>query len=322
MKLTTSKYLFVATALATSLSFATADTWPVKPVRLIVSFGPGSGSDQFARVIASELQGAFKQPFIVENKVGAAGFIAAEYVAMAVPDGYTLFVTSSSINAANPHQFKKLPYDPIKDYTGIGRICTVPHVLVVDAKLSIKSVADLIAAGRAGTKLTYAYGNSAGQIGSASFSARAKFEALGIPYKSTPQAITDVAGGQVSFMMVDLASSQALIQTGRVRAIAAATESRTALAPHLPTITATANIGNFDLTGWSALVGPAGMLPDITKRINEELNRALAKKDVADKILSLGCEVAATSPGELDQYMKQQLDAFGRKFKDAGIQPE
>lgn len=309
-------------ALLAGLPAMAAEPWPAKPVRMIVPFGPGSGSEQFARVIANEFQGAFQQSFVVDPRPGAAGFIAAEYVARAQPDGYTLFVSSSSVHAVNPHQFRKLPYEPLKDFTPIGRICTVPHIVVVDAKLPIRTIAELIAAGSGGNRLTYAYGNSAGQIGGASFGVLAKLNVTGIPYKSTPQAMTDVAGGQVAFMMVDLASSQALLQAGRVRAIAAATESPSALAPQLPTIAATAGIGGFDLTGWSVLLGPAGMPAELVRRLNEELRRTLAKKEVADKILSLGCEIASGSPADLEQYMKQQVESFGRKFRDAGILPE
>ena len=313
--------VFFAALLACVPALA-AEPWPARPVRMIVPFGPGSGSEQFARVIANEFQGSFRQSFVVDPRPGAAGFIAAEHVARAQPDGYTLFVTSSSVHAVNPHQFRKLPYEPLKDFTPIGRICTVPHIVVVDAKLPIRTITELIAAGSAGNRLTYAYGNSAGQIGGASFGALARLNVTGVPYKSTPQALTDVAGGQVAFMMVDLASSQALLAAGRVRAIAAATERPTALAPQLPTISSTAGIGNFDLTGWSVLLGPAGMPAELVRRLNEELNRSLAKKEVADKILSLGCEIAAGSPGDLEQYMKQQLESFGRKFRDAGILPE
>jgi tripartite-type tricarboxylate transporter receptor subunit TctC len=301
---------------------AGAETWPSKPVRVVTAFSAGSGSDQFARIIAAEFQNVFKQAFIVDPKPGAAGFIAAEFVAKAPADGYTIMVTASSIQAANPHQFKKLPYDPLKDFTPVGLICTVPHVLVVDANLPIKSVTDLIAYGRSAKKFNFAYGNTTGQIGGASFSVLTKMNALGIPYKSTPQALTDIVGGQAGFMVVDLASSQALIKAGKIRTIAVATDQRSALAPDLPTVASTANIGSFDVTGWSAMVAPAGLPPEILNRLNTELNRALARKDVADKILAAGCEVAPTTPAKLGQFMVQQLDSFGKKFKDAGIEPE
>ncbi len=322
MKITGFGRALLCTALLAAMPATAADPWPAKPVRMIVPFGAGSGSEQFARVIANEFQGVFKQSFVVDPRPGAAGFIAAEHVARAQPDGYTLFVTSSSVHAVNPHQFRKLPYEPLRDFTPIGRICTVPHIVVVDAKLPIRTIAELIAAGSGANRLTYAYGNSAGQIGGASFGALARLNVTGVPYKSTPQAMTDVAGGQVAFMMVDLASSQALLQSGRVRAIAAATDKPTALAPHLPTISSTAGIGNFDLTGWSVLLAPAGMPAELVRRLNEELNRTLAKKEVADKILSLGCEIAIGSPTDLEHYMRQQLESFGRKFRDAGILPE
>ena len=302
---------------------AAAQEWPAKPVRIVTAFGAGSASDIVARMIAEELQSVFKQPFVVENKPGASGILAAEMVAKSPPDGYTLFLTTNTANSVNPYLFKKLPYDPIKDFTPIARVCYFPFVLAVNANLPVKTVAELVAYSKnAQNKISYAYGNSTGQVAGAAFSSLTKLDATAVPYKSTPQGLTDLIGGQVTFMFVDLASSRPHTSSGRVRALAVSAEQRSDLLPELPTIASAAQLPGFDLTAWVGLVGPAEMPAAIVTRISTRITAMLARKDVADKLVALGAEVAPGSPAELDAYMKRQLDVWGRKVKDAGIQPE
>ena len=297
--------------------------WPTKPVRIVTAFGPGSASDIVARMIAEDLQAAFHQPFVVENKPGASGMLAADAVAKSPADGYTLFLSTNTAHSVNPHLFKKLSYDPIADFTPIARVCYFPFVLAVNANLPVTSVDQLVALGRSSqSKTSYAYGNSTGQIAGAAFTALSKMDAAAVPYKSTPQALTDLIGNQVTFMFVDLASSQAHVKSGRVRLLAITSEQKSAQAPDLPTIAASAGLPGFDLSAWVGVLGPAGLPPEITTRVGEQILRMLARKDISDKLAAMGADVAPASGAELERYMRAQLLAWGRKVKDAGITPE
>ena len=171
-------------------------------------------------------------------------------------------------------------------------------------------------------KASYAYGNSTGQVAGAAFSSLSRLNASAVPYKSTPQALTDLIGGQVTFLFVDLASSRPHVQSGRVRALALSAEQKSALAADLPTVAEQANLPGFDLAAWIGVVGPAGMPPAIVNKLSERLAAMLVRKDVAERLVGLGVEAHPSTAAELDAYMKKQLDGWGRKVKDAGIQPE
>jgi tripartite-type tricarboxylate transporter receptor subunit TctC len=210
-------------ALAT-LSFApavqAADNWPSRPIRLVVPFAAGSGTDAVARITAKELGDALGQNVVVDNRPGANGAIAAELVAQAAPDGYTLFMTTNTTHSANPSLMKKLPYDPIKDFTPVGRMGNLPFMLVINPKLPVKTVGELIAYAKAHPGMSYASGNSTGIVSGATFSRLAKLDLLHVPYKSTPPAMTDVIAGQVPMMFVDVAAGIANVKAGKMRALA------------------------------------------------------------------------------------------------------
>jgi tripartite-type tricarboxylate transporter receptor subunit TctC len=304
-------------------SAALAQAWPAKPVRIVTAFGAGSASDIVARMLAEDLQAAFKQTFVVDNKPGASGMLAAEAVAKSAPDGYTLFLSTNTAHSVNPHLFKKLPYDPIADFTPIARVCYFPFVLAVNASSPIKTVEQLVALGRsAQSKASYGYGNSTGQIAGAAFATQMKLDATAVPYKSTPQALTDLIGGQFTFLFVDLASSQAQVKSGRVRLLAVTSEQKSPQVPELPTIATAAHLPGFEVTAWVGMLGPAGLPADITARLSEQIQRALQRKDIVERLTPLGADVAPAPPAELDRYMRAQLVSWGRKVKDAGIAPE
>lgn len=315
---------------ALALSFAVlvagpvfSQAWPSKPVKIVTAFGAGSASDIVARLLAQELQSEYGQAFVVENKPGASGFIAAEFVAKAPADGYTLLLSTNTINSGNPHLFKKLPYDPLKDFTPIARVCNFLFILAVSADQPIKSVADLRSFAKANTnKISFAYGNSTGQIAGAAFNNLAGLEALAVPYKSTPQALTALVGGEVTFLFVDLASSQALLKAGRLRALAITTEAKSKLAPELPTLAASANLPGFDLAAWVGILGPAALPADITAKLSASINRIVTRKEVSDRLTSMGADVSPGTAAELGLYMSQQFVAWRDKIKAAGIQPE
>ena len=217
----TKRLFWIALALVPFLfsSQANAQTWPTaRPIRIVIGFGPGSASDIFARLLGDQLSKAIGQSVIVEAKPGAAGRIAAEYVALAAPDGYTLSFNTNTTHSANPYLFKKLNYDPIKDFTPITRVAFFPFVLLVDANLPIHTVPDLIAYAKANPqKTSYAYSSSTGQVAAAALVNTTKMEAVPVVYKSAPEAMTAVVSGLVTFTVVDFATSQPLVKSGRQR---------------------------------------------------------------------------------------------------------
>jgi tripartite-type tricarboxylate transporter receptor subunit TctC len=306
-----------------AVSCALAQTWPSKPIQIVIPFGPGAASDMVSRRLAEKLQASLGQPVIVINKAGASGQIAAEQVVKASPDGYTLFLTSNTTHSANPFLYKKLAYDPVKDFTPIARVCDFPFVLVVDAKLPIKSVKELIAYSRnSGGKSSYGFGNSTGQIAGAALSRLMQMDAAGVPYKSVPQVLTDLIGGQIQFAFLDMANAFPQMQAGKLRALAVSSEARSALTPGLPTIAEETGLRGFDLTAWGAVFGPAGLPKPIVDRLSSEITRIVTDPEFREKMQQIGVEIQSSTPEQLRQFVSQQLLVWGTKVKDAQIQPE
>ncbi|MGE8610697.1 MAG: Bug family tripartite tricarboxylate transporter substrate binding protein, partial [Achromobacter veterisilvae] len=260
---------------------AKAADYPSQPVKLITAFGAGSASDIVARLIGERLQAALGQVVIVENRPGASGQIAADMVARAQPDGYTIMLATNTTHSSNPYLYKNLRYDPIKDFTPLVQVCNFPFVLAVSAKLPINSVDDLLRYGKTNPQsLNYAYGNSTGQISAASFDKLTGLKATAIPYKSTPQAMTDIIGGRATFMFVDLASATAHIQAGTLKALAVSTEKRSSLAPSLPSISEALGQPGFDLAAWVGIFGPAKLPPPIAQRLGDELYKIVSSDEI------------------------------------------
>ena len=297
--------------------------WPQKPVKIIIGFGPGSGTDILARLLAEELRVALGQPFIVDNRPGASAQIAASAVARAEPDGYTLFLTSNTSHSVNPHVFKKLPYDPIADFTPIGGVAYFPFVLAVNAQLPVRTAQEFVTYARSHRgNFNYAYGTPTVQIPAEALNRLLDLKAIAVPYKSSPAALNDVVGGQVQFLVVDLASAKPLLQAGRLRALAVTTSKRTGLAPELPTIEETLGLRDFDLAAWTGLFGPAHLPKEIVDKVSTALRVALARPDVRERLLNSGAEPTPSDPATFTALVKRQLELWGSKVKDAGIQPE
>lgn len=297
--------------------------WPQRPVKIIIGFGPGSGTDILARLIAEELRVALGQPFIVDNRPGASAQIAASAVARAEPDGYTLFLTSNTSHSVNPHVFKKLPYDPVADFTPIGGVAYFPFILAVNAQLPVRTAREFVSYARSHRgNFNYAYGTPTVQIPAEALNRLLDLKAIGVPYKSSPAALNDVVGGQVQFLVVDLASARPLLQAGRLRALAVTTSKRTGLAPELPTIEETLGLKDFDLAAWTGLFGPAHLPREIVDKLSAALLAALAKPEVRDRLLNSGAEPTPSDPATFTALVKRQLELWGGKVKDAGIQPE
>jgi len=297
--------------------------YPNQPVKIVIGFGPGSGTDILARMIAEELRAALGQPFIVDNKPGASAQIAAVAVAKAAPDGYTLFLTSNSSHSVNPHIFKNLPYDPIADFTPIGGIAYFPFILAVNADVPARNLQEFLTYARANKgKLNFAYGTPAVQIPAEALNRLEKLEATGIPYKSSPPAMADVIGGQAQFLVTDLASARPHLQSGRLRALAVTTSKRTALAPELPTIEESLKLRDFDLAAWTGLFGPAKLPKEVQEKLSATLQQILAKPEVRDRIIKAGAEPTPSDIPTFTLLVKRQLEVWGRKVADAGMKAE
>jgi tripartite-type tricarboxylate transporter receptor subunit TctC len=304
-------------------TLAAAQPYPSKPVRVVVPFGPGSGSDIIGRVVADELRQAFDQSFVVDNRPGASAQIAAELVAKSPPDGYTLMITTNTVQSANPFLFRRLNYDPIRDFTSVSTVMTLPYLLLVEPNSPFRSVKELVDFAKANPgKLTYGFGNSTSQVAGASFERAAGIRATAVAYKSLPPALTDLAGGQLNFVFSDIGASTALLKAGKVRPLAFTLDRRFGAMPELPTVAETPGLAGFEVISWVGVIGPAGMPADVTERLSAALRRILAKPEVKAKLADLHGDVAGSTPAEMDRFVAQQLESWRAKIRDAGIQPE
>ncbi len=312
----------LAAALAFSATATLAQAYPDKPVTLVVPFAAGSGTDSVARAVASGLAARLKQPVIVDNKPGASAQVAAQYVAKAKPDGYTLFMTTNTSHSANPALYKSLKYDPIKDFTPVVRVGELPFALAVNPAVPAKTLAELLDYARANPgKLSYATPNSTSLVAMESIKHIAKIDVLGVPYKSSPQAMTDLVGGQVQIYVADLGSGMGMLKTDKVRALGVTTAQPTPMLPGVPPIGQT--VKGFDLTSWNGIFGPAGLPQPMVQRLNTELQAVLADKDLQDKLAQIGFQVwPSKTPEEFTQYVAGQLTHWRTLIQQAGIQPE
>jgi tripartite-type tricarboxylate transporter receptor subunit TctC len=302
---------------------AWGQTYPNRPVRIVVPFAAGSATDIAARLMADELRAVLDQAFTIDNKPGASARIGAEAVAKAPPDGYTLLVTTNTSHSANPHLYKKLNYDPVKDFAPVAGIMTIPVIVAVNPKLPVNNLQELIAYARARPgKVSYGYGNSIGQVTGAAFAKAAGMEVIATPYKSSPQAMTDLLGEQITYAVTDMAAGQALVNSGKLRALAVSSEKRFSQMPALPTMAETPALAGFELVAWVAMFAPAGTPPEIVNRLSTEVRKSLAKPEIRDRIASFSADVTPSTPEELAGFVKAQLVGWGKRIRDAGIEPE
>jgi tripartite-type tricarboxylate transporter receptor subunit TctC len=314
-----------AACLITALAFvgtASAQTWPAKPITIVVPFAPGSGTDSITRIIAQYLQVALGQSVVVENKVGASGVLAATFVARAPPDGYTLLMATNSTHSANPYLFKNLGYDPVKDFAPVARIGSYVFMLVVNKDVPAKTLQELVAYAKANPgKLTYASGNTTGIVAGETFKHKAGVDILHVPYKSTPPAINDVLGGRVSMMVIDMAPGLEHVRAGNFRALAVTTKERSALLPDLPSL-AEAGIPGYDVTSYAALFAPAGTPKEIVDRLNAEVQKIIADPEARKRIAVTGFDAFSGPPETLAAFIQSELVTWGKLIKDAGIEAQ
>jgi tripartite-type tricarboxylate transporter receptor subunit TctC len=314
--------LCLSAAFASSLGWA--QDYPTKPIRIVVPLPPGGSNDVLARLLGQKMSDSFGQPVIVENKPGAAGNIASEFMARAEPDGYYIAVAPNQTVAVNPVLYPKLPFDVNRDLTGITMMGRVPMVLVVSpAKVQATTVAELIALAKANPeKLSYA---SAGS-GSPQHMAAEVFKSLTgtkltqIPYKGSAPALVDVLGGQVDVMFCPMNSALPHIRSGKLRALGTTGTKRVDLLPNVPTIAET--VPNYESDIWIGMVAPAKTPPAIINKLNAELRRSLALPDVKDKLAEQGIYAETSTPAEFTRLIADDQKRWAAVIKAASIKPE
>lgn len=312
----------LATATALLAPVAGAQDYPNKPITMVVPFGPGSGTDQMARVLAQGLGDTLKVPVVVDNKGGASGFIAAQHVAKAAPDGYTVMITTNTTQTANEHLFRKLPYDPVKDFAPVILLAKGQMLLLVRPDAPYKTLADLIAAAKkAPGKLNFGAGSSSSQVASELLKQMAHVDALYVPYKSNPLALTDLIGGQIDFMFADAPTALPQVQGGKLRALAASGSKRVAAAPDVPTV-AEAGVKGYDMSYWFAIYAPAGTPAAIVNKLNQAFAKATTSEGFKNFMAKTSGEVSLSTPEGLAQFQAADSKKWGQVIRAAGIKPE
>ncbi len=298
-----------ASMLAVPSAFA---AYPEKPIRLIVGFSAGGTTDVVARVLGKEVGDALGQPVVVENRPGAGSNIAAEAVARAEPDGYTLLMVAVT-SAINHTLYKNLSFDLVKDFSPVALAVRVPNVLVVNPSVKANSVAELVellkskpgevnfASSGSGTSI-----HMAGEL----FKLRADVDVTHIPYKGSANAVTDLIGGQVQYMFDNMPSAWPHVESGKLRALAVTTAERSQTAPDLPTMQES-GFPDFDVSSWFGVIGPKGMPEDVVNTLNKAIRDALAKPEVRERLQGLGAVPADTSPQEFGEFIKTEVDTWG-----------
>ncbi len=301
------KRVLIAAAMLLGSSLALAQGYPNKPIRIVVPFTPGSATDIMARIVGEKLGAAWGQTVIVENKPGAGGTVGSAFVAKSEPDGYTLLVVSTG-HVVNPVLYPGLSYDTVADFAGITPLASLPNVLVVGANSPIKNVQELIAAAKANPgRLNYASAGtgSATHVNAEKFRAITGIQATHIPFKGTPETITETVAGRVDFMFTPVLSSIPMIRDSRMRALAVSTAQRSSALPEVPTVSE-AGVPGFVFDFWIGLLAPAKTPRDIVNKLNQEVSKALAQPDVRERMAKLGGEPLPMTPERFDAFIREE----------------
>ena len=314
--------LTIAAGLALLGTAANAQSYPSKPITVIVPFGPGSATDTIARLVSQNLATALNASIIVENKAGANGAIAATYVARSVPDGYTLLMATNSPMSAVPALKKSPPYDPVNDFTPITDIGRYTVFMYVNSNVPAKTLAEFIAYAKANPgKLSYATGNASGIVAFAQFNSLTGIDMLPVPYKSAPPAMLDLVAGRVDAMMDPPTTGLPYVKDGRLRALVTTLDRRSPLLPDVPTIRE-AGVPEFTISNWMGLVGPAGMPRDVVNRLNREFANALKRPEVVAALEKQAFLPNPSTPEQFGDFIKEQMQSYATLLKRAGVQPD
>jgi tripartite-type tricarboxylate transporter receptor subunit TctC len=306
--------------LLVALAASAAHAFPDKPVRFVVGFTPGGPSDILARALGDKLAAQLGQPVVVENRPGAGGNIAAEAVARSAPDGHTWLLGNNSILATNQALYRRLSYDPAKDFAPVALVAIQPNILVVHPAVPARSVTELIAYARQHPgKLNYASSGSgaAAHLAAELFKAMTGVDMVHVPYKGAQPALTDVLSGQDQLMFATSASVLPFIKAGRLRALAVTTPQRSPALPDLPTVSES-GVPGFEATTWHGVVVPAATPAAVVAKLNEDINRALNDAQLRERLGALGAEVAGGSSAAFADYIAREIPKWTRVVKDSG----
>jgi tripartite-type tricarboxylate transporter receptor subunit TctC len=311
------------TLLALAAMTAMAQSYPSKPIKIVVPYPPGGFNDTLGRTLAAKFTEDWGQPAIVENKPGANTLIGSDYVAKSPADGYTLLIVAFPF-AVTPSLIKSMPYDTLKDFAPIALAAQSPNLLVVNPALPVKSVAELVAMARAKPdSLSYAStGNgSSNHISMELFKSLAGVRIVHIPYKGSAPAVTDLLGDQIQVMFDNAPNVLPQVKAGRLRALAQTGATRSAIAPDLPTV-AEAGVPGYELTVWFGLVAPAGTPRDVIRKLNAEVLKILAMPEVRERFLAQGVEPLGSTPEQFGDHIRSQMAKWGKVVRDAGVEAE
>jgi tripartite-type tricarboxylate transporter receptor subunit TctC len=308
---------------ALGLGSAHAQTYPAKPIKIVVPFAVGGIADTFARVIGQKLGESWGQPAVVENKGGAGGNIGADLVAKSPPDGYTLVMGNIGTHAVNPYLIKNVPFDPLRDFVPIAHVLDAEGLLVVHPSVAAKTVPEIVALAKAQPgKLSYASGGmgTTSHLAGELFKSMAKVDVVHVPYKGNSPAITDLLGGQTQMIFATMPTVLPQVKAGRLRAVAVIGLERTPALPDVPTIAET--LPGFAVSNWIGLFAPAGTPPEIVAKLNAEVQKIMQQPDVRKRLETEGARFIATTPGSFAAFQKNEAAKWAKAIREAGIQPE
>ena len=318
---------FLGSALLGAAVLSALPAWaqgafPVKPIRMIVSVGAGGATDSLTRRLADRLSKSLGQGVVVENQPGGSGVIAAQTVARAAPDGYTLLIGTNTTHAGNASFLKNMPYDPINDFEPVSRLGIAALVLSLNSSVPASTVPEFIAYAKANPgKIAFGAGTGSARLASEMLKAKAGIDILSVPYKSNAQALTDLRGGQIQLLMGDIALMLPHIRSGAVKGLAVSSAQRSASMPELPTLRE-AGVPGYELVGFIAAFAPAKTPEPIVRKLNEEIGKILRDKTFVDGMTALGVDAAPTSPEGLRAWVVLETRKWADLARAAGIQPE
>lgn len=298
--------------------------YPSKPIRFIAPFPPGGATDTLCRLLAQKLSDGFGQPVTVDNRPGASGNIGHELAMKTAPDGYTLLLTNSSTLTTNPHLFKQLPFEPLRDFAPVSLVATAGQVLVVHPSVPVSSVAELVTLAKARPgQLNFGSGGKGIQshISGEMFKSMTGVNIVHVPYKGTVQAVADLVAGQVQLVFADMVPAMPHIRSGRLKPLAVTIEQRSPALPEVPTMIE-AGVPGYNATIWWAVALPKGAQPELVRHLNAELGRVIALPDVRERYASLGMTPAHSTPQQVTELVRSDTQKFGPILKAAGVEPE
>jgi tripartite-type tricarboxylate transporter receptor subunit TctC len=303
---------------------ALAQTWPNRPVRLLVPFAAGAGiNDIMARLVGQYLGAGLGQPVVIENRAGAGGIAGTEAAAKAAPDGYTLLMTNVSL-VTSAYLYSKLSYDPQKDFVPVTLVATSPLILVVHPSVAARSLQELVALAKANPgRLNFGSGGvgSTPHLSAELFKSAAGIDAVHVPYKGGAPALNDLIGGQLSFMIENMPGTMPFVKQGKLRALAITSAQRSPLEPALPTM-AESGVPGYEVVGWQGVFAPAGTPPEIVARLQGEVGKVLRLAEVRERLAALGAEPVGSTPEEFGAFFRTEMARWGRIIREKGIRSE